>query len=280
MPKKLFTRNDLKLRKSIVLTFKGLLTLLQMSFYSDYLMQNLSDSLSTYYKLRQQKATQLSTGIRQVQQQLATELQALQELEQQLLSIQEDALKQIRPLLEIDARSLLPMPQFQEFVRDLLKEVKAKPKQASFVLKVASKTTKWILHTLEQPLQVSQIEVVERSNSYDAGKQSLTRYYIRMLVQLGEWRQTFEIPTATAQNNDPDMHHPCSTFTQWYGAVVRIKVAIKQLPVSSTQQQKLAQELTCVMAHICDLFNIYLIEERVGFLYHLQKSPNYEDMAD
>jgi hypothetical protein len=233
-------------------------------------MQTLSDFLSTYYKLRQQKATQLSAGIKQTQERLATELQALQELEQQHLSAQENVLKQIRPVLEIDARSLLPTPHFQEFVRYLLKEVKAKPKQASFTLKVASKTTKWILHTLEQPLQVSQIEVVERTNSYDAGKQFLTRYYIRMLVQLGEWQQIFEIPTATAQNNDPDMYHSCSTFTQWYGSVIRMKVAIEQLPVSSTKQQKLAQELTCVMAYVCDLFNLYSIAERVGFLYQLQ----------
>jgi hypothetical protein len=241
-------------------------------------MQTLSDFLSTYYKLRQQKATQLSAGIKQTQERLATELQALQNLEQQLLSAQGNVLEQIRPVLATDARSLLPTPQFQEFVRDLLKEVKAKPKQASFALKVASKTTKWILHILEQPLQISQIEVVERSNSYDAGKQTLTRYYIRMLVQLGEWRQIFEIPTATAQNNDPDMYHSCSAFTQWYGAVTRIKVAIEQLPVSSAKQQKLAQELTCVIAYVCGLFNLYSIAERVGFLCQLQKSPNYEDL--
>ena len=242
-------------------------------------MQTLSDSLSTYYKLRQQKAVEISTRIEQVQQQLATELQGLQELEQQLLSAQGSVLEQIRPVLATDARSLLPTPQFQEFVRDLLKEVKAKPKQAAFTLKVASKTTKWILNTIEQPLQVSQIEVVEQTNSYDAGKQSLTRYYVRMLMQLGEWQQIFEIPTATTQNNDPDMYHSCSTFTQWYGSVVRIKVAIEQLPVSSVKQQKLAQELTCVMAYVCNLFNLYSIAERVGFLCQLQKSPNYEDLV-
>lgn len=253
------------------MAFKGLLTLPQTSLDSDYLMYNLSDSLSTYYKLRQQKAIEISTRIEQVQQQLTTELQRLQELEQQLLSAQGCVLEQIRPVLATDARSLLPTPQFQEFVRDLLKEVKAKPKQASFALKVASKTTKWILHILEQPLQISQIEVVERTNSYDAGKQILTRYYIRMLVQLGEWRQIFEIPTATAQNNDPNMYHSCSTFTQWYGAVTRIKVVIEQLPVSSAKQKKLAQELTCVIAYVCDLFNLYLIAERVGFLHQLKE---------
>lgn len=252
------------------MAFKGLLTLPQTSLDSDYLMHNLSDSLSIYYKLRQQKAIEISTRIEQVQQQLTTELQRLQELEQQLLSAQGCVLEQIRPVLATDARSLLPTPQFQEFVRELLKEVKAKPKQAAFTLTVASKTTKWILQTLEQPLQISQIEVVERSNSYDAGKQTLTRYYIRMLVQLGEWRQIFEISTATAQNNDPDMYHSCSTFTQWYGAVTCIKVAIEQLPIPSAKQKKLAQELTCVMAYVCDLFNLYSIAERVGFLHKFQ----------
>lgn len=233
-------------------------------------MQSLDDSLSTYYALRQQKAIEISTRIGQVQQQLAAELQGLQDLEQQLLSAQEGVLEQIRLVLETDARSLLSTSQFQEFVRDLLQEVKAKPKQASFVLEVTPKTTKWILHTLEQPLQVSQIESVERTNSYDDEKQFLTRYYIRMLVQLGEWRQIFEIPTATAQNNDPDMYHACSTFTQWYGSDTRMKTAVKQLPVASAKQQRLAQELTCVMAYVCDLFNLYSIAERVGFLHQLQ----------
>jgi hypothetical protein len=235
-------------------------------------MYNLSDSLSTYYKLRQQKAIEISTRIEQVQQQLTTELQRLQELEQQLLSAQGCVLEQICPVLATDARSLLPTPQFQEFVRNLMKEVRAKPKKASFVLEVAPKTTKWILHTLEQSLQLSQIEMVERTNSYDAGKQSLTRYCIHMAIQLGEWRYVFDIPTATAQNNNPDMYHSCSAFTQWYGSVNRIKVAIEQLPVSSAKQQKLAQELTCVMAYVCDLFNVYSIAERVGFLHQLQES--------
>ncbi len=233
-------------------------------------MQSLDDSLSTYYALRQQKAIEISTRIGQVQQQLAAELQGLQDLEQQLLSAQESVLERIRLVLETDARSLLPTPQFQEFVRDLLKEVKAKPKQASFVLEVAPKTTKWILHTLEQPLQVNQIEAVERTNSYDAGKQSLTRYCIRMLVQLGEWRQMFDISTATAQNNDPDMYHACSAFTAWYGCDIGMRTTMKLLPVSSAKQQRLAQELTCVMAYVCDLFNLYSIAERVGFLHQFQ----------
>ncbi len=233
-------------------------------------MQSLDDSLSTYYALRQQKAIEISTRIGQVQQQLAAELQALQKLEQQLLSAQTNVLEQIRSVLETDARSLLPTPQFQEFVRDLLQEVKAKPKKASFVLEVAPKTTKWILHTLEQPLQLNQIEVFERTNPYDAGKQFLTRYYIHMLIQLGEWRQAFDIPTATAQNNDPDMYHACSAFTVWYECDIGIRTAVKQLPVTTAKQQRLAQELTCVMAYVCDLFNIYSIAERVGFLHQLK----------
>jgi hypothetical protein len=119
-----------------------------------------------------------------------------------------------------------------------LQEVKAKPKQASFVLEVAPKTTKWLLHTLEQPLQLNQIEVFERTNSYDAGKQSLTRYCIHMLIQLGEWQQAFDIPTATAQNNDPDMYHACSTFTVWYESIVRTifdKKAIHRIGCSYKQ---------------------------------------------
>jgi vacuolar-type H+-ATPase subunit E/Vma4 len=113
-------------------------------------MQNLGNSLSAYYALRQQKTAEISTRIGQIQQQLAAELQALQGLEQQLLSAQENVLEQIRPVLATDVRSLLSTSQFQEFVRDLLQEVKAKLKQASFVLEVAPKTTKWLLHTLER----------------------------------------------------------------------------------------------------------------------------------
>lgn len=232
-------------------------------------MQNLDNSLSAYYALRQQKTAEISTRIGQIQQQLAAELQALQGLEQQLLSAQENVLEQIRPVLATDARSLLSTSQFQEFVRDLLQEVKAKPKQASFVLEVAPKTTKWILHTLEQPLQLNQIEVFERTNSYNAGKQSLTRYCIHMLIQLGEWQQAFDIPTATAQNNDPDTYHPYSAFTVWCESDICMRATVRQLPVASAKQQRLAQELTCVMAYVCDLFNLYSIAERVGFLHQL-----------
>jgi hypothetical protein len=92
-----------------------------------------------------------------------------------------------------------------------------------------------------------------------------------MLIQLGEWHQMFDIPTATAQNNDPEMYHACSAFTVWYESDVRIKTAANQLPVSSTKQQRLAQEITCVMAYICELFNLYLIAERVGFLHRLHE---------
>jgi hypothetical protein len=68
-------------------------------------MQNLDDSLSMYYALQQQKATEISARIGQIQLQLATELQGLQELEQQLLSAQESVLAQIRLALQMRDRS-------------------------------------------------------------------------------------------------------------------------------------------------------------------------------
>jgi hypothetical protein len=92
-----------------------------------------------------------------------------------------------------------------------------------------------------------------------------------MLIQLSEWRQMFDIPTATAQNNDPDMYHACSAFTVWYESDTCMKTAVKQLPTLSAKQQRLAQELTCVMAYVCDLFNLYSIAERVGFSHQLEK---------
>jgi hypothetical protein len=104
-------------------------------------MQNLDDSLSMYYALRQQKAAEISTRIGQIQQQLAAELLSLQELEQQLLSAQENVLEQIRPVLTTDARSFLSMPQFQEFVRDLLKEVNSD--LAPFSGRVAKRDNIW-----------------------------------------------------------------------------------------------------------------------------------------
>lgn len=234
-------------------------------------MQNLSDSLSAYYKLRQQKATQLPAQISQLQQQLATQLQALQEMERRFLSAQEDVLEQIRPILAIAARSLLPTPQFKKFVRDLLMEVKAKRNNPAFILKVSPKPDKWILPTLQYPLQLSNIEMSEQTNSYGDKGEFLTIYGIRMAIHLGEWQQVFTIPTATAQNDNPDMYHAYSAFTQWYEAVVCMKPALEELPVVQSKQQRLAQELTCLIAYVCDLFNLYSIAERVGFLHQLKE---------
>lgn len=230
-------------------------------------MQNLSDSLFAYYRLRQQKATELPIRLRQLQQRLADQLQALQELEQGFLSDQENVLKQIRPILASDARSLLPIPQFQEFVRDLLMEVKAKRNNPAFILRVTPKPGNWILPTLQYPLQLSNIEMSEQTNSYRDKGEFLTIYGIRMTIALGEWQQAFTIPTATAQNDNPDMYHAYSPFAQWYEAVVCMKPTLEQLPIVRSKRQRLAQELTCLMAYVCDLFNLYSIAERVGFLH-------------
>lgn len=234
-------------------------------------MQNLCDVLSTYYSLRQQKETQLPERLRQVQQQLAAELEALKELEQGFLSAQEKALEEIYPILEVDARSLLPTPQFQEFVRDLVKEVKAKPKKAGYVLSVAPETTKWLLHTLKQPLIFSDIETIEQTNPYGEEDEFITIYGIRMVIQLGKWQQVIDVPTATIQDDDPEMYQKYSPFTQWYEAIVGLKPVAGQLPVAASKRQRLAEELTCMIAYVCDLFNLYSIEERIGFLHRLQE---------
>jgi hypothetical protein len=227
-------------------------------------MQNLSDMLSTYYTLRQLKTTRISTQVEQVHQQIAAQVQILQRLEQEFLSTQEESLAQIRPILAVDARSLVTIPQFQDFVRDLLAQVEATSNNFSNILKIASKPDKWILPTLHCSLQLSDIEVSKQAKCQDEEGKLYIIYSTRILAQLGEWHQVFDIPTATVQDDKPDTYCVHSPLAQWYEAVVRMEPTLDQLPGVSLKRSQLAQELTCLMAYVGDLFNLYSIAERAG----------------
>jgi hypothetical protein len=88
-------------------------------------MTSLSELIVSYTKTQQQKVAQIGEQLNRLQQQLASQLLTIRERESKFIASQQNILDQIRPLLALDARSLLTVDEFEQSVRSLLQNIDA-----------------------------------------------------------------------------------------------------------------------------------------------------------
>lgn len=198
-------------------------------------MNLLNELITSYTKTQRQKAAQIGNQLNRLQQQLASQLLTIHEQESEFIASQENILGQIRPLLALDARSLLSVDEFEQFVRSLLQNIAAAGIQSTLSLQISPNPSKWTLNTLPTPLQIRTIEVIASGNS------AVSAGGIRVQVDIGNWQQILFIPMSESQSS-------------WLAIAQQMQEKVVDLPITTDSQEGLMQELVILFAYVGSLF--------------------------
>lgn len=208
-------------------------------------MTSLSELIASYSKTGRQKTAQIRDQLNRLQQQLASQLLTIRQRESEFIAIQENILDEIRPLLALNARSLLSVDEFEQFVRSLLENIDAAGIKSSLSLQISPNPSEWILHTLPLPLQLRNIEII------GSGKSAASTGGIRVQVGVGSWQQTIFIPMAGSQSS-------------WLAIAQQMQEQVMELPIAANLQDGLMQELVILLAYVSSLFWIDPLANQQG----------------
>lgn len=241
-------------------------------------MLNLDSLLTAHSSLKQQSGTQINAQLEELRQQVATQLQMIQEQEEGFVTKQREILDQMRPCLAHDARSLTTTKTFQAFVQSLSAELAAPLRWRPTIPQITTDPTTWHLHTLKDPLQVNQIEVLWEERVDEEGESDCyTVYFVRMALQMGRWQEVIDIATENLTDNSELIRTPIPAFKQWLELIGQLQSSMGQLPLgfghsvskrSSSKrvtpaQQMLTQELACLLVFVGEVFNVYTVADRL-----------------
>lgn len=208
-------------------------------------MSTTSDLLSTCFLIRQQAASQITAQLQQLQQHTILQLATIRQQERTSSAAQRIILNQLRSHLSKDARSLLPTPEFADFVQDL----HTGDSNPDLGLQVQPQPEDWFLPTLKLPLQLHDIDThicAEAMNPHACETD--------LRVQVGTWQQTITFPAVLYTQDSPNA--ATARRQQWLAMADPLKAIAAQFEIASTQQEMAQQELYCLLSFTGDLFNL------------------------
>ncbi|BAU16096.1 hypothetical protein LEP3755_66630 (plasmid) [Leptolyngbya sp. NIES-3755] len=141
-------------------------------------------------------------------------------------------LSQLRPLLAIDARSLLATDEFGQFVRSLLQDISAAELKIPFPIEIALNLAEWSLNQQPALLQMRDIEILQEGGAMGVGG-------IRVQAEMGTWQRDIFIPTSISQS--------------WLIVAQQLQ-DLENVMIAANLQNALMQEMMCLFAYIGALF--------------------------
>ncbi|MGG6269821.1 hypothetical protein ACQ4M3_40595 [Leptolyngbya sp. AN03gr2] len=206
-------------------------------------------SLAASIQLRQQKGSILAAQLTDPKQQGGGELPSVRQ--QEIIDFtaqQTQLLEHLCPHLAIDARTLSTTPEFRQFVRSVF--VPAEVGIITRPLQILQNPIDWALNTLPHPLQLHQIETLQRCQNPES-----PAFVVKLQASLGGWSQTISVPIDEQQDGLLPSYQATYTTWQWVEVAVQLEPHLTQLPIASFHQLGLAQELVCLLTYIGELFN-------------------------
>lgn len=156
--------------------------------------------LANYQALVQNHATQFDPEIAALRQLVEARMQEVHSKEQALVSAQEVELKRITDALATDARCLLPIPEFSEFVQEYKRMSRPWYSQKS-ESPIADDPTTWVLTTLEIPIVLTNFQTSVDPNGYD-DERTHTLYGYSVSLKLGDAKGVIEVQEKRIYNLD------------------------------------------------------------------------------
>lgn len=245
-------------------------------------MDILSEALTTYSMIEQQKVAAITAQAQQLQQLIVAQLGRLQMQELTFLQRQQQTLDTVRTHLAKDARSLLHTAEFLAFVQDFWSSRQTVEPDALGLLQVASDPTNWQLHQLSTPVRLTGIEALEE-DAVDKDAGAYTSYTLAMLLEVGSWQQALALPVAIVTPTPPRYQDAPHRWNHWQAIVACLDAAHPSIPfavngptAASLQRQLLTQELSYLITYTSELFTLSRFAAQLRLLQNLvgQHAPS------
>ncbi|BAU16109.1 hypothetical protein LEP3755_66760 (plasmid) [Leptolyngbya sp. NIES-3755] len=225
----------------------------------------LTDALIAYDRLRQQHSQQIDPALQALHTQIEQQISELQAEEQGYLDAQNAALSSLRPQIEADARCLLSTQPFIAFV--LERTTQRSQYRLGERLPVDPDPQQWQLAMQPLPLQIVGYEQQRDDHAYN-DENHYTQYSYEMTVQLGSWRKTIDVDTASLSPGHPMRYQRDDIDAQYYDvayrlididryrAVVPTESEFTELQLDAEQVRQLKEEMSYLLAFVGDLFHL------------------------
>ncbi len=184
---------------------------------------------------------------------IAQQIMQIRQIEAPYLEQRSQLLEQIRPYLEDDARSVLPLPEFQLFVEQFLATCNSSLKVADHPPIISVNPSTWLLNHIPFPLQLSHYRSIQQPRFYA----------FQLTARLETWQQTFAVTIArpTADGSELDFF---GVDRQWAEILAQIRLDTASLHVFE-QEARLVQEVGCLICFVGSIFE--LISPTVWFTF-------------
>lgn len=222
-------------------------------------------ALTAYQALKQQHRAQMERSMQALHHQIAQQIAQLHEQEQHAIAAQAAAFAALRPQIEADARCLLSIAEFADFVTQRLADRSLLSWEADRLSQVAADPATWLLATQLLPLQILGYETLRDDSAYN-DETTYTDYRYQLTAQLGTWQQTIEVSIANVHPGNPATSHSSSLSDQHNDLAYHLlkshryrveppRPEFVELNLDGEQTTQLQQEMSCLLAFVGDLFN-------------------------
>lgn len=223
-------------------------------------------ALTTYQVLKQQHREQMERSLQALHNQISEQIAQLHEQEQGAIEAQAAAFAALRPQIEADARCLLSIEEFIEFVGLRLADHPLLSWEADRLSQVDADPATWLLATQPLPLRILDYDTLRDDSAYN-DETTYTDYRYQLTAQLGAWQQTIEVSIASVHPGNPATSQGSSLSDQHndvayhllkphrYRAESLLSPEFVELNLDAEQTSQLKQEISCLLAFVADLFN-------------------------
>lgn len=221
-------------------------------------MTYLEPQLAVYQKVRRERRTQIDQGLQQLHQEIEQQIERLRQQEETSVEAEKEALSQIRPSIETDARCLISTPELATYAQSILSKSFCTLPDAYQSAYFNPDPTKWRLSELPHPVQILEY-LLDRDDYACKDDTFYTNWLYWLTVKMGDYQQKFYIATASlipSSLGDPAKYHPLSPITQYYAYRRELKLDGKKLKLNQSQLVLVEQELSCLLVAVGDLFNL------------------------
>lgn len=206
-------------------------------------MQKLQTLVSIYNDLAQENDAQIQAKLVQLKQLIDLQIQEIKTQEKPMIEAQNKHLSEIQRSLKRDARYLLGINEFKNFLQQMREPPKQSSEPDTNWFQPDGDPLSWSLTKLDARIKLNRFRLTEDREACD-DEEIYTSYEYSLFVQIGQNQTSIKIQTGRLIHNDPNHYIPCSDLEQQQEILIQILEPFSQLPFEADQVDQLIKELS------------------------------------
>lgn len=209
----------------------------------EFEMQKLQELVTAYHDLVQEHDAYTQAKLVQLKQLIDLQIHEIQTQEKLALEAQNARLTQIQRSLKRDARYLLGINEFRNFLQQMREPSKQSSEPDTNWFQPDGDPLSWSLAKLDARIKLNRFRLTEDREACD-DEEIYTSYEYSLFVQIGQTQTSIKIQTGRLIHNDPNHYIPCSDLEQQQEILIQILEPFSQLPFEADQVDQLIKELS------------------------------------